>query len=379
MSRAGGGRGLGCLAVSLLALCALAALGYLAVVAVPSSISQDFGPPSPRLGTVQRLTLAWELYGSRDNLLQPVDPQGTEQEFSIRMGETANSIAARLEDARLVRSGDSFRNYLVYSGLDTSIQAGNYKLSSAMSAVDLARQLQDATPQEVEFNVLAGWRAEEIAAVLPTSGLQIAPDGFLQVVKNPAAGLAPSELGVRGSLEGFLLPGSYRLSRDTRADELVKTLVTQFDQQVGSDLREAFKSHGLNLLQAVTLASIVQREAVVSEEQPIIASVFYNRLAKGMKLDSDPTVQYALGFDAAHSTWWTNPLSSGDLTVNSPYNTYVAAGLPPGPISNPSLSALKAVAYPAQTPYYYFRASCDQSGKHTFSKTYEEHLQNACP
>jgi UPF0755 protein len=116
-----------------------------------------------------------------------------------------------------------------------------------------------------------------------------------------------------------------------------------------------------------------------SEEQPVIASVFLNRLASGMRLETDPTIQYALGFDQAHDTWWKVPLASVDLGVYSPYNTYQNTGLPPGPICSPSLSALQAVAYPAQTPYYFFRARCDGSGLHNFSETYEQHLQNECP
>jgi len=97
-----------------------------------------------------------------------------------------------------------------------------------------------------------------------------------------------------------------------------------------------------------------------------------------MKLDTDPTVQYALGYNASQGTWWTNPLSSADLQFDSPYNTYLYAGLPPGPIANPSLSALRAVAFPAETPYYFFRARCDGSGLHVFAVTFEEHLQNGC-
>jgi UPF0755 protein len=108
-----------------------------------------------------------------------------------------------------------------------------------------------------------------------------------------------------------------------------------------------------------------------------IASVFYNRMAAGMKLDSDPTVQYALGFNDRKNTWWTNPLTSTD--VDSPYNTYLYPGLPPGPIDNPGLEALQAVANPQSTPYYYFRAACDGSGRHNFARTYQEHLKNACP
>jgi UPF0755 protein len=111
---------------------------------------------------------------------------------------------------------------------------------------------------------------------------------------------------------------------------------------------------------------------------PAIASVFHNRLSAGMKLDTDPTVQYAIGWNSSQDTWWTNPLSSTDLQVDSPFNTYLVPGLPPAPISNPSLAALRAVAFPTDTPFYYFRARCDGSGLHSFAETFEEHVNNGC-
>lgn len=362
-----------------LMLCALVGLSGLAFYLVPKMAEQDFGPPSPRLGQVQRVLVSWQLLNSRNELLQPVDINGQEQEFTIQMGENANSIAGRLADAGLIRGSESFRNYLVYTGLDTSIQAGKYKLSPRQAPVDLASALQDATPHEVEFNILAGWRAEEIAQALPTSGLAITPDEFLQMVKNPPPDLLPSGLEIQGSLEGYLMPGSYQVSRDIGVKTLIGLFLKQFNQDVNDELKGAYQISGLTLEQAVTLASMVQREAVLGEEQPLIASVFINRLGAGMKLESDPTVQFALGYNQAGKTWWTNPLNSEDLKIDSPYNTYINPGLPPGPISNPGLAALKAVAYPAQTPYFYFRAACDQSGRHNFSKTYDEHIQNGCP
>ena len=141
---------------------------------------------------------------------------------------------------------------------------------------------------------------------------------------------------------------------------------------------EGLAQQGLSLYQGLILASIVQREAVVAAEMPIIASVFHNRLKVPMKLETDPTVQYALGYNASSNSWWKTPLTFSDLEVDSPYNTYLYPGLPPTPIASPGLAALQAVAYPAQTPYYYFRAACDNSGKHNFSETFEQHLQFAC-
>ena len=181
------------------------------------------------------------------------------------------------------------------------------------------------------------------------------------------------------SMEGFLYPGSYRVPRQTNIEQLLGILISEFESQLSLDLLDGFQRQGLNLHQAVTLASIVEREAIVAEEMPIIASVFLNRLAIGMPLEADSTVQYAVGFNPDQNTWWTNPLSMNDLQFDSPYNSYIYAGLPPGPIANPGSRAMRAVAFPAQSPYYYFRATCDDSGKHTFSETFEEHLNKACP
>jgi UPF0755 protein len=181
------------------------------------------------------------------------------------------------------------------------------------------------------------------------------------------------------NLEGFFLPGSYKLLRVSSAKEMIESIITASWAQITPELKAAFQKNGLNLEQAFTLASLVQREAMIVDEMPQIASVFYNRLGIGMKLDSDPTVQYALGYDAALGKWWKSPLSLDDLQVASPYNTYLNPQLPPGPICNPSIAALKSVAFPAQTPYYYFRARCDGSGLHTFAITFEEHQNNACP
>jgi UPF0755 protein len=339
-----------------------------------------FGSPKPTLDPLQKVRFSLQLLYLSDQLLESADPAGDAVPFGIELGESPIAIAARLESTGIIPYADAFITYLKYSGLDTSLQAGDYSLSPSATAVELAHILQDATPSEVTLSILPGWRMEEITATLPTSGLEITRDKFLAAANSPTqAGLLSIEFPAEGSLEGFLSPGSYRIPRQTSADQLIRILLEAFISGLTVDILDGFQAQGLDVFQAVTLASIVEREAVVAEEMPMIASVFLNRLAIGMALEADSTVQYARGFNQEQNTWWTNPLSNRDLQFDSPYNTYLYSGLPPGPIANPGRRALRAMAFPAQSPYYYFRATCDGSGKHTFSETFDEHLSKACP
>src|SRR5688572_17043451 len=350
---------------------------FLTIIYIPIQATRIYGAPTPALGIFQRIQYSALLLWYDGLLTRPLDSNGTEQSFMIETGESVTSIANHLQIVGLIRDAESFRTYLVYSGLDTSIQAGDYQLSTAMSAIDVAHELQDATPEEITFVVLPGWRIEEIAASLSTSGLSITTAEFLAAAQNP-----PHEfdfLSGAETTEGFLYPDSYILPRGTTADELVNEFVRNFSLRLSADIKNGFEKQGLTVYQAVTLASMVEREAVQEEEQPLIASVYLNRFRIGMKLEADPTVQYAIGYNILQQTWWTNPLNLLDLQLNSPYNTYIYEGLPPAPIANPGLSALRAVAFPTETTHYFFSAKCDDSGLHEFAETFEEHLQNACP
>jgi len=347
-----------------------------AIVYVPIQATRIYGAPTPALGIFQRIQYSALLLWYDGLLTRPLDTNGTEQPFTIETGESVISIANHLQIVGLIRDSESFRAYLVYSGLDTTIQSGDYKLSAAMSAIEVARELQDATPEEVTFVILPGWRIEEIAASLATSGLSITPEEFISAAQHPPDGF--DFLSGATTTEGFLYPDSYILPRGTSADQMIDAFVRNFGLRLSADVKNAVDRQGLTVYQAVTIASLVEREAVRDEEKPLIASVFLNRLKVGMKLDSDPTVQYALGYDPVAGTWWRNPLSLVDLQFNSPYNTYLYAGLPPAPIANPGLSALHAVAFPADTLYYFFRAKCDGSRTHEFAETFEEHLENVC-
>jgi UPF0755 protein len=360
-------------------ICVVGAGLFFGAYYLSQSVKQEIGASEINLNPIEQLSYSIRLYLNRSNLTEAVDPAGQSIPFRIDLGENVNSIAFRLQETGLVRSGEALRLYLIYSGLDKGIQAGNYQLSPAMNAIQIAHAIQDATPSEITFNILPGWRLEEIAAALETSGLEFNQADFLKAVKKPSKALLPSGFPQIKSLEGFMFPGEYQVKRDVSLNSFLKTVLNRFDEQVTPEMWDAFTHQGLSLPEAVTLASIVERESMVTDEQPMIASVFYNRLAQGMKLESDPTVQYAVGYNKSQKTWWTNPLSTEDLQFDSPYNTYLNTALPPGPISSPGLSALEAVAYPAETPYLFFRAQCDGSGRHNFARTFEEHLSNTCP
>jgi peptidoglycan lytic transglycosylase G len=349
---------------------------FVAIIFIPSQAARIYGPPAAWLSFSQRVQYSAQLLWYDGLLTRPLAEDSGEQNFTIELGESVNSVAVHLQEMGFIRDAEAFRAYLIYSGLDTSIQAGEYKLSASMSAIDIAHELQDATSTEVTFVILPGWRAEEIADSLSTSGLVITYAEFISAVQLPSREY--DFLTGATSNEGFLFPDSYIFSRTLTADELVNQVVRNFALHLSGDLRNGFGKQGLTIYEAVTLAAIVEREAVQDSEKPLIASVYLNRLQNGMKLDADPTVQYALGYDFTRQTWWTNPLSLENLKFDTPFNTYLYVGLPPAPISNPSLKSLQAVAFPAETKYYYFRAKCDDGGFHSFAETFEEHMANGC-
>lgn len=361
----------------------LAVLIIISAIIIPrlitSRVEQIFGSSSPLLSDRRQLYLSVMLLLQSKDLTEAVKPGGSEVSLTINPGESVPSITGKLWEAGLISNPGAFRNYLQYTGQDTTLKAGEYQLNPGMTPIEIAGAIQSSITADVTLIILPGWRLEEIAASLPTSGFNITPGEFIQAVQTHPQGYSFSECMAGDSLEGYLFPGDYTMPRDSNLDSLLPQILMNFEDHVNPELRNGFTTQGLDLCQAVTLASIVQREAVLEEEMPLIASVFYNRLNSGAELASDPTVQYALGFNQEQKTWWTNPLSLQDLQVDSPYNTYIYKGLPPAPISNPDLAALQAAAFPAQTSYYYFRAGCDGTGRHLFAETFDEHVANECP
>lgn len=348
---------------------------------LPQFTEEKFGSPAEGLKNGQILLYSLQLFYFEDDLLLSNEVDGTQVTFEIFKDEPLLSLSSRLQDEELIRNADALRIYLGYSGLDTSIQVGEFTLNPAMNAIEIAHVLQNGVSKEIEFSILAGWRLEEIAGTFHYYGLNFNGDDFLRACEDPLSigVFIPESLQPLPSIEGYLLPGVYSIDRSTELRDLLTFLLAQFDEQVTPDLREAYQQQGLDLSQAVILASIIQRESMLEEENPIIASLYLNRFRSGMKLESDPTVQYAIGYNDQKQIWWENSLSVADLGIDSPYNTYLYPGLPPSAICNPGISALRAVAYPEKTSYYYMRAACDQSGKHNFTETFQEHVLNACP
>jgi len=352
------------------------AVGYLSVT---TAVSRQFGTPAKNLTLTQRLAYPVELFLNRESFTSPTDPTADEMNFEISQGESISLVCLRLEQAGLIDDAELFRMYLIYSGLDRQLQSGQFKLSAALSPLQIASDLLDATPTEAIVTVLPGWRIEEVAVNVAGSGLSISAEAFINAAYTPSSEyLSYLPVGEVPSLEGFLFPGSYVISRDADLDMVFSVLLTAFSQNVDSSILDGFARQGLSIYEGVTLASIIEKEAVVDEEKPLMASVFFNRLENGIRLETDPTVQYSLGYQTATQSWWKSPLALADLVVDSPYNTYNIFGLPPTPISNPDLNSLRAVAFPAETPYFYFRAACDGSGRHNFAITFEEHLNNGC-
>jgi len=367
--------------IFILAVAVAAVAGVLAVTLLPGLVAGRIGAGSPSLNPAERALLAAYLTAHVRDLNTPAGADDTPVPFSVEAGATANSVAASLAQQGLVLDAKLLTYYLRYQGIDARVEAGDFILRKTMTVREVALALTDARAREVELRVIEGWRREQIAEALAAQPAfaGIANDFLALTGPNsprPAsyaflAGLVPS-----ASLEGFLFPDTYLLRPTASASNILDKMLADFQGRLPPGYEQQVAAHGLNVFQAITMASLIEREAVVEDERPIIASVLMNRLAAGQKLEIDASVQYALG-QPGH--WWPS-LQGLDLhTIDSPYNSYTNDGLPPSPIANPGLSSILAVANPARTDYLFYRALCDGSGRHAFAVTYEEHLANACP
>jgi UPF0755 protein len=297
------------------------------------------------------------------------DTRADNRPFVITRGETAGQIGERLEQEGIIRSALAFDYVLYETGRENALQSGTYTVSAALTPRDLAKLFEKAPGEQIVLRLIDGWRLSEIATAVNKAFPSITKEAFTAAaVVGDRKNTVLAGLGATVPLEGYLFPDTYFMRPDTTAPQIIDVLLDTFERKVGATLRAASAERKVAIYDIVKLASIVEREARDRNESPTIAGVYTNRLNIGMKLDADPTIQYALG------EW--RELSLDDLKLDSPYNTYLYPGLPPTPIANPGVAALEGAAKPANVPYFYFVAKSDGTGGHAFAVTIEEHEAN---
>jgi UPF0755 protein len=284
--------------------------------------------------------------------------------FTIGRGASAARIAESLEERGIVRDGTLFVLALRYRGETGKLQAGEYRFAEPTSTLAVLDRLVAGDVFTLAVSVPEGLTLVEAAEHLARLGLGEA-SAFIRSFED-AGGIRNLD-PVATSLEGYLYPTTYRFPRSVEPREVARTMVAQFQAIFDERRRARAEELGLTPREVVTLASVIEKETGVATERPLIGSVFRNRLERGMPLQSDPTIIYALKLEGR----FDGNLRRADLELDSPYNTYRFPGIPPGPIASPGIAALDAVLHPADTPYLYFVARND--GSHQFSTTYAEH------
>jgi peptidoglycan lytic transglycosylase G len=302
-------------------------------------------------------------------------PAGTVVTIDVQKGESVTEIARDLQDKGLVPNDAVFLGFVKLRGAGAAFQPGRHQIPAGASMDDIVAELdRPVAPQEIRITLPEGRRMEEDAAEAASAGIGTA-EAFSQLASHPDRSWSYdflADLPKGASLEGFLFPDTYQLpGAKPAAADLIQRMLDDFQKRVTPDLRQQMAAHKHSLYDTIIIASIVEREAKAPEERPLIAGVYWNRLAKGMGLFADPTVQYAVG---KPGNWWPR-LSTDDLKVSSPFNTYVKQGLPPAPICNPGLASIQAAASP-QGDFLYFVAKNDGSGQHAFARTLDEHNAN---
>jgi len=288
--------------------------------------------------------------------VSPVEPASVEPvTFVIPKGEGVRSIASRLSQQNLIRSATAFYIMVKFLGIETQIQAGDYRLTRSMNGRSVAQELTHGIV-DTWVTTLEGWRVEEIANTLAKE-LDIPEKEFL-----------------KNAREGYMFPDTYLISQEATPAGIVELFENNFDKKVTPQMREDTKQTGFTLPEVVTLASIVEREGKSDTDRPLIAGILFNRLKANIPLQVDATLQYALGYQPYEKTWWKKLLTNEDKMIKSLYNTYLHSGLPPGPIANPGLSSIRAVIYATPTDALYYIH--DTSGQLHTARTLEEHNAN---
>jgi UPF0755 protein len=286
---------------------------------------------------------------------------------TIDPGSGTRAVLARLEDAGIVRHPNAIRLYLLVTRQGTQLKAGDYKFASPISPLQALDKISRGEVYYERVTIPEGYNRFEIAEVLAAKTGKATQEQFLQLMDDTAllAGLAPGAQ----NLEGYLFPDTYTFTTRTTTEEMIRGMVRRFQEVFTPQMSARARQLGMSVNQVVTLASIVEKEAKAPEDRPLIASALRNRLARGMPLAADPTFIYAALLAGDYDG---NPNQPRHRRRESPYNTYVHTGLPPGPIASPGRASLEAALYPADTNYlYYVLATPD--GRHKFSRTVAEH------
>ncbi|MCL5970466.1 MAG: endolytic transglycosylase MltG [Patescibacteria group bacterium] len=290
------------------------------------------------------------------NGLSPVNPNDkTERLFIVPKGAGVRSIANSLKKEGFIKDPIVFFLLVKKMGLDGKIQAGDFRLSPGQNAEDIAKTLTHGT-LDIWVTIPEGKRAGEIGDIL----------------KQNMPTFNPTWRNVLDQNEGYLFPDTYLFPKDAEIETIVSIMRNNFDKKFAEIPN--INSTKLTKEQIVTIASLIEREAKLSKDRPLVASVIMNRLNIKMALQIDATIQYALGYQENEKIWWKKNLTAQDLKIDSPYNTYLNTGLPPTPISNPGIDVLNAAINPANTDYLYYIS--DKTGENHYAKTLEQHNAN---
>lgn len=297
----------------------------------------------------------------------PVDPgDQTYTDIVIPEGSSAASVARLLRENDLIRSERAFLAYLRQKGYDSSLQVGHYKLSRSQSTQEIVADLIKGRVVNISFTIPEGYTAEQIGMLLGTRGICSMEQWQAAINKSYDYDfLEQTEASCGTRLEGFLFPDTYSITEDSTAEQVVIMMLNRFQEVWLNNFESLAREKGTSVYNTVILASMIEREAMVASERPVIAGVINNRLQQGMLLQIDATVLYCLGEDK-------EVVQYADLEVDSPYNTYKYPGLPPAPIACPGKASLEAALKPQEHSYYYYVARGD--GSHEFTRTYSEHL-----
>jgi peptidoglycan lytic transglycosylase G len=296
-------------------------------------------------------------------LHQPANPGNSKVRFVVPEGATFHEVADTLHRAGLIDSVTVFDLYARYKHLDRNVQAGAYELSRNLNMIQILTALQTALPEEVFVTVPEGFTIKKTAAMLDQGGVIKGSDYMALAVQGQFNYDFLKDLPPGASLEGFLFPDTYLVPRNATAKDLITQQLETFKKFWDDTRKSEAAKRNLNTLQVVTIASMIEREARFQDDRPLVASVIYNRLAAGWALQIDATVLYAKGV-------WQSSVTTDDRKIDSPYNTYLHTGLPPGPIANPGINAIDAALQPAQTGYFFYLS--DPQGHNHYAKTNDE-------